>query len=504
MQLPAFLPAHLAHYASAIDDNDLLNQLILHPSDLIIFFEYACQHQTWSEEHSSFMLSAIEWMTKEFLAERLSRQSAESAIKALQKNLPALHQYIPKNIYLCSANKRIAVNSMFAAVSSDVLHQLIRLQCREKGLDEIMLPEIPGELLEDLVEFINTGTIATIWRHSREDLFIFLRVAMRWGFYDVAILCQETLKRYISSGDVIETLLMAQENSWSVLAQHCCDYITLQGWGIKCSIVEHTEADVLLKESRLLRVEFFDFSDNALSIFERLKLHITHLVCSGYLTSDATFGRVLQSCPRLIALDISRTRALSDYLTAIPSQLEELDVSQCNWLRNGILKRIISICPNLRRLIISSNIGIGQGDLSGLQELKGLISLDVSRCYQMRDEHLNLIFKACPKLLELSLADCHQLTNKAFFDLAKTLPQIVVLNVSRCHISDGLLLEISMRCRRLRYLFVERCPEISERGIFQLVQQAPELRLLDIKHCHVSPGLLEQIRSVRPNLQVRI
>jgi hypothetical protein len=502
MQLPAFLPNQFAHYSRANGDAQLFEQLVQQPSDLIIFFEYACDHETWSDDHAAFMRSAIQWMTTEFFNSRLSLESANAAVKAMQKHRVFLDPYIIQDIFVSAGTQRVAVNSMFAGVSSESIRQFIRSQCFEKGREELVLLDLPPEMLAPVVEFMNTGTIATIWRHSREDLYIFLRLAMKWNLQGIATLCQETLKRYIDANNVIEILLMAQDNGWIYLEKHCCAFINSQDWGLKCHSLQREKEDILTRESRLLALEFLEFNENSLGIFERIKLHITHLICSGYLTGDSIFGKVVRSCPRLLALDISRSRSFGDYLAETPPHLEELDISQCGWLRNGMLKQIIAICPNLRKLSLTSNVEISTSDWSELLKLKQLISLDIARCYQIRDEQFNLILKACPRIADLSIADCHQLTNKAFFLIAHILPQLVILNASRCHISDGLLQEIAVHCTHLRRLVIERCPEISERGIFQLVQQAPALHELDIKHCPISQTMIDRIRAIRPQLRL--
>ena len=227
-----------------------------------------------------------------------------------------------------------------------------------------------------------------------------------------------------------------------------------------------------------------------IAIFEQVKKFVTHLIFSGSLVEEAPFNKVVQECPNLRSLDIGRIRDFSDHLYSADSHLQELDLSNCAWLTNDYLKKIIEIFPNLRRLILTSNVQLTFLGWSSLQKLPLLYGLDVSRCRQLHDDDLLLILRACPQLTELDLEECIGLSERAFFDLAKALPQLTVLNASKSHISDIALIEIALRCRHIVELYVVRCKGISEKGILQFVKNASFLKVLDVMGCDVSQKFL--------------
>lgn len=493
MLLPALLPTtRFSHYALLEDQTSLLQKLQQNSDDFLLFFTYACDDETWSEQHSEFMHNAMEYLTNQFLQERVSLESAEHSVESIQKHYPNLQKLIPYNITVKTKTYIQAANSLLLAVSSDLFRDLIRIQCREQNQNTVYIPEIPDNLLATIIECAHSGNASEIWKLNKEDLLALVRLATRLKCHRLVELGERTLKRYIAPDTVMDLLMMAQRESWTNLKGYCCEFINDQSLGATISFVSSQETG-----RETIQFEFLNFSDTALDLFEKLKPLITHLVCGGGLTEEMTFGIIVKSCPGLVALDISQSRSYSEHLAKIPADLQELDISQCPWLTNGLLKRLIEICPNLKKILLSSNIQLTYLGWSSLQRLPRLISLDLSRCHQIQNEDFSLILKACLNLIELNIEDCVSLGDSAFLELSRSLPNLTWLNVSRCHLGDGLLFEILARCHRIVYLSLMRCQELTERGLNQAIQEAKVLRKLDIRKCKISAEGIKRLRGLR-------
>lgn len=497
MLLPALLPEELKIYSQAESEIALFQMLTTKPQDLILFFEYACDDETWSENCREFMPAAMEWFTEKSLQERLASELLQRVAASIKPHYLNLKSYIPRNLIFDVQSKKIAFSSLLFAASSEVFHNLIRSHLYADKSMPISLGKLPLDIFDIVEEFVYSGDVVAIWKYDELGLLRILRHATDMRLVGLMQLCEDTLKRYINKENVLDLLIKAHKKSWIHLKNHCCHFLNILSWGVK---FEDSKKYRLTEEGEktFLALEFLEFSDTSLDIFERLKLFITHLILNGSLTEETSFSMVIQSCPNMRFLDIGRTRAFSERLYEINPNLQELDLSNCLWLTNDYLKKVVEICPNLRRLVLTSNVQLTFLGWSVLQKLPLLYGLDISRCHQVHDDDLLLILRACPQLTELDLEECRGLSERAFFDLAKSLPHLVVLNVSRCHISDVSLIEIALRCRHLRELLLMRCKGISEKGLLQLIANAPLLKLLDITSCNIALAVVESLKHLAP------
>lgn len=492
MLMPALLPEELSRYSKAETETALLEMLRATPKELVAFFEFAAEDETWSEHHGAFMHDTMEWFTIHSLQGRLNTEWIERAARSIREHHHILRPYLPRNLIFEVQSKSIAVNSLLFMESSEFFYDLIRNQLFDKQKTLIPLNEFPLDIFEMMEEFVCTGNVVSIWKHDQKALLRILQYAAGARMEGLMQLCADTLKRYLDRDNVVDFLIMSYEKSWKHLRDHCFDFLNAQTWGVKFEDPErYQRAEEGLKQ--LLVFEFLDFSDIALGLFERLKFLITHLTCGGSLIEEAAFSTVVKACPQLRLLNISYTRAFSDRLYEIDPSLQELDLSNCPWLSNEALKKMVAICPNLRRLVLTSNVQLTFSGWGALQKLPYLFGLNISRCHQVHDQDFSLILRACPQLNELHLEGCRGLSERAFFELAKRLPQLYVLNVSRCHVSDGALIEIAMRCPNLRELHLARCKEITDKGLLQLMDHTHALKFLDAAACDISPALDETI-----------
>jgi len=239
-----------------------------------------------------------------------------------------------------------------------------------------------------------------------------------------------------------------------------------------------------------------------MEIFDAMRFNVTHLIISKNLTDQAGFSDVINRCPSMVCLDLSGSGSFTDRLLDIPESLEELDISNCEWLTNKNFKKMIEICPNLVKIRLASNSQLNYSSWTLLKDLRRLEKLDISRCYQIKDEDFKLILQACRDVTHFYLEECTGLSDNAFFELAKNIPKLTDLDVSRTNITDSGLIDLMMRCSHLITLKLVRCSNLSPKGILEAVHNAPNLRLLDITKCDAPAETLKKIAEARPFLEV--
>jgi F-box and leucine-rich repeat protein 2/20 len=493
MLLPAFSPDRFTPYSFADSDEDLFNKLVIDPIALVLFFEYASDDETWSDLHSTFMQTAIEWFSQRTLNNRLSSESILLVANSIQKHYQNLKSYIPNDISFSVEGLDIPVNNLLWSARSEFFNRLIH-QTSDGKVNKILLDNLTFDWFILIDEYMRTGVVADLWKHDKQEIILFLKKITNFQVPGLMIQSEDVLKRYLNRDNVFDTLKMAYKESWNQLQKHCCDFINHLSLGIHLSTVEGKD----IQDRHSLALEFYNFEMPALDAFDLLKDLITHLICSGSLSEAAEFSQIVSSCPKLVSLDVSGSFSFSDRLLELPSRLQELDLSTCVWLTSPYLQRIVEASPQLKKLKLSSNVQLNFTAWTVLQKLRELVGLDLARCNQITDEDLRLILKTCRNLIELNLEECIKLSEGIFYELAKNMPQLTALNVSRSNVTDGAVAEIAIRCSSLQYLDLTRCQQVTEKGIIQLLRQAPSLQNLIIRSCPISDKGIEFIRQLRP------
>lgn len=503
MQLPALLPPELASYAPASTAEELLNALSNHPRDFVHFFYYACEDETWCDENGSFMRGAIAWFTEQTLQAHLSVESLAEITRSIYAHHPILNQYLPNDFVFNVQGMEHPVNMLLFLASGPYLRNVIQ---RAHFADKERVPrlDLTAEQFFIVKEFIHTGTVTGLWKLDQEGLFSLLRLTARWQLFGLMELCQETLKRYIDADNVVDVLLLAHANDWKDLLRRCFEFINEQAWGVTLESVSELYEGESIPGHSPLAIEFIDFSENARSLFAKLRNIITHVICSGSLTEDTAFFQIIGSTPHLIAVDISRTRSYSEYALNLPPTLQALDLSRCGWLTLDLLKRFIAAYPQLRRLGLSYDTQFNYRTWGELQNLPNLSVLDLSHSHQLRDDDIALVVKSCAGLISLNLEGCKGLTARSFVEIVRYLPGLNVLNVMGCEISNGILAELTLHCTQLRVLNIARCSNLTEKGILDALELAVLLREVVVSRNQLGSSALSALNRVRPELQVVI
>ena len=492
MELPALLPKSLEYIAAISSERGLFEALIQNLEDFILFFEFACDDETWSESHTVFMKMALEWMTERFFQDKFPVAIAKRAAVKFRQHSSILGAMILKNFTILLNGREYELNSLLWGTGSEILRNLIRQQCRDLNSQTLRLQGISELVLDQIEEYLFTGKVQELWRKNQQQIMDVLTQAEEWDLTGLMEICEALLKKYISSDNSIEMLLEAHRKKWHLLEAECVDFINAQDLGVKFE-----------KDSKdYFSMEFLNFREPALKIFELVRKDLTRLICGFDLTDHSSFSDVINRCPHLICLDISATNSFTDRLFDIPRSLQELDVGKCEWLTNANMKKLIEICPHLTKVGLAGNLQLNYSFWGLLKNLPSLQKLDLSQCYQMKDEDFKLVLQACRGVTELYLNECTGLSDNAFFELAKNLAKLTDLDVSRTNISDSGLIDLIVRCKQLMSLKVSRCPNLTDKGILEVIYNAPFIKFLDVAKCRISIETLSKINELRPHLEI--
>lgn len=492
MDFPSLMPQELQYTLSVANEEALYRLLLRKPGDLILFFETACDDETWTESYFSFMRMLLEYLTEEALQEHLTDAFIKQVANAVWKHHQVVTPIVPQNIQVDLKDQVVVeVNALLLINASPFFKHFLR-KCRETKKMVISLTSISQDIFNPIREFIATGAIVNLWRKEPADLIILLKQANSWQMDGVAELCEKTLKRYLDQNNIFEMLAKSMNEHWPFLKKGCLDFINKDNSG---AILSDTAVEKLT-------VKFERFSDESIALFRKVNHLTTDLVFVGELIENALFAQVVQQCPKLSYLDLTGTSHFSNYFSEIPDQIQSLNLSQCSWAAKESLRRLATICPNISELLLSGNSQMNFNDWGELLKFKQLKKLDVSRCHSIRDEDLAIILKACPVLSELNLDDCDRINEPGFFEIAKHAPKLLLVNLSRTNISDAPILDIAMKCRSLHTLILSRCEQLSEKSIASVVKYGKGLRVLDVSRCQLAKGFLDDLKQQYSHIKI--
>lgn len=492
MDLPAPLPENLRRYEKFDDILLLLKELIAHPAEFLPFFISACGDETWTDAHSEFAKEANAVMTHYFIENRLPPNELHQVIRALQRHYAIQKAYIPHDVTFIVENEAVQGNAMLFGACCDHFNNAIRHVYTRKAENVIELPNVTSDVFKRINEYVCTGTVDALWRMEPDSLLNLLRQASIWQIPELMHGCQQVLKQYVETNNAFDLLVMSTKGNWIELKRHVCEFINEQGWGIRVGD----------RGTDTLAFEFLDFKEKTMEKFSLLQPYITHLIVSQTLTEESGFSEVVNQCPRMISLDISRSAHYTERLLDIPRTLQQLDISQCLWLTRDILKELFAICPNLDKLTINNDGQLSFLEWGELSSLKRLTFLDISRCNQLTDDDFKVILQACKGIKELVMVECKTLTDRAFYDIARVLTDLKVLNISRCSLYDAALIELAIRLRSLAVLDVTRCDHLTPKGLAEAARHATALRTFIISQCKIHPDAVEQLRLKNPYVTI--
>jgi F-box/leucine-rich repeat protein 2/20 len=492
MDLPLELPQELHHLRIAADSSILMEMLSNLPPDLITFFEFACEDPAWCALHQDFMKNIIRWITLRSFNETLSEDFAKRAADAIRNNFAVVRPYLYYNLDFQVEGKEIPQNSLLWATTSDYFHKLIRTICREKNAKNISMGNISLEIFDQIQEFVETGNVDHLWRKSEREILEVFRDASEWDIPGLMVDCEILLKNYIDVHNVFDRLITAHRNRWLHLKLTCMEFINNLKMGL------HFDIDRI----QVLAVDVLNFQRPTANKFELLKDVITHLNLGDSLAEQAEFSEWIYRCTHLVGIGFAGSLEFSEKFLDIPENIQDLDLSRCVWLNGEYLRKFPLVAPRIKSLNLTSNYDLAYDDWAALIDFKSLEALEISRCHQIQDEDIHVIFRACRGLKKLTMIDCLQIDETMFIQIARAMSGLTDLNISRCNITDAALIDLSTKCQSLVTLNISRCPDVSEKGIIEAVRQMPFLQELDVTYCHIPAAAIKMIKNIKPTLKV--
>ncbi|KAL4919308.1 hypothetical protein BDW62DRAFT_209791 [Aspergillus aurantiobrunneus] len=208
--------------------------------------------------------------------------------------------------------------------------------------------------------------------------------------------------------------------------------------------------------------------------------------------TDDSLIAVSQKCRLLKRLKLNGVsqvtdRAIMSFAQNCPSVLE-IDLQECKLVTNQSVTTLMATLQNLRELRLAHCTEI---DDSAFLELPKHISLgslrilDLTACESIRDDAVERIVNAAPRLRNLVLAKCRFITDRAVWAICKLGKNLHYVHLGHCsNITDTALMQLVKSCNRIRYIDLACCSRLTDRSVQQLAT-LPKLRRIGLVKCQL-------------------
>jgi F-box and leucine-rich repeat protein 2/20 len=498
MRLPDFLPPELNSYDSYDEDEALFRTLSQKPMDLLTFFEYGVGDDPWANHHITFIKLTLRWAAKQYYLGKVSEAYAKSIGKIIQDHYGLLQPFLlfrPALFFtfrLKIEDQQMLVNSLLFGTSTPFFKNLF-LSGYNSLIDDWQLTRITLNLFHQIEEYIIKGEIKDLWRHDKDQVYALMKQAKDWQLPGLEKECAEILKRYFSKDKILDVILDSQRHFFIPYKTLAFEFFNHHNEGMR----------FLLGRDSDLKIEILDYKQETLELFAPFAPWVTHLAFSGDLSNEPEFHVLIESCPKLVGIDLSASRSYTGQFSSLPSHLIEMNLSACPWVKPEILQQASVQFPSLKTLELASNVHLNFQTWGMLSRFHQLISLNLSRCHQIDDEDLKQIEKACPHLIEINLEECRQITNKGIGELLLGCRGLINLDISRSTLlTDKTLAEIGIHGNQITHLKLMHGKGFSERGLLQMLRMRSNLSYLNIRGCDFSLQTLAKIKKEYPFLKL--
>jgi len=183
--------------------------------------------------------------------------------------------------------------------------------------------------------------------------------------------------------------------------------------------------------------------------------------------SDSMLKELSNRCPNLTVLHLQDCKTENISVENIPSTVKELSISKSSW-KPRWLKDQQKYLTNINSLILTRTVRIDRFDLQDIAQITELRKLDLSGCYRIKDDDIEVVAKYLVKLEILNLSFTH-IDDLGVHHIARNLKNLKELYLRSCDLSDGMLANLII-CPHLKVLDISDNERLTSEGIKSLTK----------------------------------
>jgi hypothetical protein len=165
---------------------------------------------------------------------------------------------------------------------------------------------------------------------------------------------------------------------------------------------------------------------------------------------------------------------------------------------NSLMDRVEN--HQLKSLRLAYNPQLRDEDLNMFASIfSNLQLLDLSDCNFISEVSIGQVFSRCYKIKHLNLSHC---TRVNLHRLNFAFPKLEVLSLSETHIDDEALYMILKNCCGILQLFLQNCKNITDKGMMHVIKYCTQLKEINLRDCYnVHADVVASMVFLRPSLR---
>ncbi|KAJ5945539.1 hypothetical protein N7454_002378 [Penicillium verhagenii] len=268
---------------------------------------------------------------------------------------------------------------------------------------------------------------------------------------------------------------------------------------------------------RLTLTNCSELSDRGVSDLVEGNRHLQALDVSDLVhLTDHTLYTVSRNCPRLQGLNITGCKKVTDESLIIVSQnchqikrlklngvenvsnrsilsfaencpaILEIDLHDCKLVTSPSITALLTTLRYLRELRLAHCVEIDDSAFLNLPDgrvFESLRILDLTACENLKDEAVERIVFAAPRLRNLVLAKCRFITDRSVQAICRLGKNLHYVHLGHCsNITDPAVMQLIKACNRIRYIDLACCNRLTDVSVQQLAL-LPKLRRIGLVKC---------------------
>jgi F-box and leucine-rich repeat protein GRR1 len=180
-------------------------------------------------------------------------------------------------------------------------------------------------------------------------------------------------------------------------------------------------------------------------------------------------------------------KSILSFAQNCPSILE-IDLHDCKLVTGSSVTSLLSTLRNLRELRLAHCVEINDSAFMNFSPhliFDSLRILDLTACENVRDDAVEQIISAAPRLRNLVLAKCRFITDRAVLAICKLGKNLHYVHLGHCsNITDSAVVQLAKSCNRIRYIDLACCNHLTDTSVQQLAT-LPKLRRVGLVKCQL-------------------
>jgi F-box and leucine-rich repeat protein GRR1 len=194
-------------------------------------------------------------------------------------------------------------------------------------------------------------------------------------------------------------------------------------------------------------------------------------------------------------------KSIISFAENCPSILE-IDLHDCKLVTSAAVTPLLTKLRHLRELRLAHCDQIDDSaflTLPPLMTFDSLRILDLTACENVRDESVEKLVHAAPRLRNLVLAKCRFITDRSVMAICRLGKNLHYVHLGHCsNISDAAVIALVKTCNRIRYIDLACCNRLTDHSVQQLAT-LPKLRRIGLVKCQAITDL-SILALARPRL----